>query len=92
MSEAFDKAKALLQQQGKLSNEDVEKLVTEHGAMSDDEKMWLEAERHKLERTSDEAVTLEQYLEAAKTLDTAAEGSEEYKKAEAIVTQYETGG
>ena len=92
MTEAFEKAKALLLEQKKLSNEEVEKLVAEHGAMTDDEKMWLEAERHKLERTSDEAVTLEQYLEAAKVLDTAEEGSEEYKKAEAIVAKYESGG
>lgn len=92
MSEAFDKAKALLQEQKKLSNEEVEKLIAEHGAMTDDEKMWLEAERHKLERSTEEAVTLEQYLEATKTLDTAEEGSEEYKKAEAIVTKYESGG
>lgn len=92
MTEAFDKAKALLQEQKKLSNEEVEKLVAEHGAMTDDEKMWLEAERHKLERSTEETVTLEQYLEATKTLDIAEEGSEEYKKAEAIVTRYESGG
>ena len=92
MSEAFDKAKALLQEKKKLSNEEVEKLIAEHGAMTDDEKMWLEAERHKLERSTEEAVTLEQYLEATKILDTAEEGSEEYKKAEAIVNKYESGG
>jgi hypothetical protein len=34
---------------------------------------------------------MEQYLEACKVLDTAEEGSEEYKKAEALVEQYEKG-
>jgi len=92
MSKAFEKAKELLEKQGTLSNEDVEKLVAEHGEINDDEKMWLEAEKLKKERASQESVTLEQYLEATKTLDSAEEGSEEYKKAEAIVEKYESGG
>ncbi len=92
MSATFDKLKELLAKQGSLSNEEVEKAVAEHGAMTDEEKMWLEAERHKLERSKTESVTLEQYLEASKILESAAEGSEEYKKAEAIVNRYESGG
>ncbi|RMG85857.1 MAG: hypothetical protein D6712_08745 [Chloroflexi bacterium] len=92
MTEAFEKAKALLESQGSLSNEEVEKLVAEHGEMTDEEKMELEAARHKKAREADEEVTLEQYLEAVKTLDNAEEGSDEYKKAEAIVKKYESGG
>lgn len=92
MSAAFDKLKDLLTKQGALSNEDVEKAVAEHGAMTDDEKLWLEAERHKLERSKGDKITVEQYMEACKVLDTAAADSEEYKKAEAIVNKYESGG
>lgn len=91
MSETFDKLKEMLTKQGTLSNEDVEKLVKEHGDMTDDEKMWLESERHKLERSQEETITLEQYLEATKVLDSAEEGSDEYKKAEALVEKYEAG-
>lgn len=92
MSAAFDKLKELLAKQNTLSNEEVEKLVAEHGALTDEEKIWLEAERHKLERAKGEKITMEQYMEACKVLDTAAEGSDEYKKAEEIVNRYESGG
>ena len=92
MSATFDKLKEMLTKQGSLTNEEVEKAVADSGAMTDDEKMWLEAERHKLERGKGEKITMEQYMEACKVLDTAAEGSDEYKKAEAIVNKYESGG
>jgi len=91
MSASFDKLKALLQEQGTLSNEDVEKIVAEHGDITDDEKMWLESEKHRLERSKQETVTMDQYLEALKQLDTLEEGSDEYKKAEALVEKYEKG-
>lgn len=91
MSETFDKLKAQLTAQGSLSNEEVEKMVGAHGPLTDEEKIWLEAERHKKERESQATITLEQYLEATKILDTAVEGSDEYKRAEAIVEKYESG-
>lgn len=92
MSEAFDKLKELLEKQGTLSNDDVEKLTKEHGELTDEEKMWLESEKLKKERDKEATVTMDQYLEATKILDTAEEGSEEYKKAEAIVEKFESGG
>ncbi len=91
MTATFDKLKELLDKQGSLSNEEVEKYVKEHGEMTDEEKMALEAERHKAERNKQATITLEQYLEATKILDSAAPDSEEYKKAEAIVEKYESG-
>ena len=91
MSESFDKLKALLAKQETLSNDEVEKIVAEHGALTDDEKMWLESEKHRLERAKEETVTMDQYLEALKVLDSAAEGSDEYNKAEALVDKYEKG-
>lgn len=91
-SETYQKLKAILDDKKALTKEEIDKFVADHGDMSDEEKMQLEADRLEAEKTTkDEAVTMEQYLEACKVLDTAAEGSEEYKKAEAIVNKYESG-
>lgn len=91
MSEAFEKLKELLAEHKTLSNDDVEKMVKEHGELTDEEKMWLESEKLRLERASTETVTMDQYLEALKVLDSAEEGSDEFKKAEEIVDRYEKG-
>lgn len=91
MSDTFDKLKALLAEKKTLSNDEVEKMVAEHGEMTDEEKLWLESEKHRLERAAQETITMDQYLEACKVLDSAEEGSDEYKKAEAIVDKYESG-
>lgn len=88
---AFEELKALLKSQGSLSPDDVTKLEAEHGAMSDEEKMWLESERLEMEK-ADATITMDQYLAALKVLDSAAEGSDEYNKAEALVDKYESGG
>lgn len=92
MSEAFDKLKAMLAEKGDLSPEDVEKITGEHGEITDEEKMWLESEKLRLEKAKTETITMEQYLEALGKLDTAEAGSDEYKKAEALVNRYESGG
>jgi len=91
---AFEKLKELLKSQGKLSTDDVEKLVKEHGEMSNDEKMWLESEKLEIEKKAKqtETITMDQYLAALKVLDSAAEDSDEYKTAEALVDKYESGG
>lgn len=88
---AFEPLKALLKSQGTLSNEDVEKLVAEHGELTSDEKMWLESEKLQIGKAS-ATVTMEDYLAALKVLDSADEGSDEFKKAEALVDKYESGG
>ncbi|NWF68129.1 MAG: hypothetical protein HXY40_03505 [Chloroflexi bacterium] len=92
MSAAYDKLKELLEKQGSLTNEEVDKVQAELGAMTDDEKLTLEADRHKKTRTSGKQITMEEYLAASKILDSAPEGSDEYQKAEAIVNAYESGG
>ena len=91
MSETYDKLKALLDKNKTLSKEDIDNMVAEHGEMTDEEKVKLEADKLETEKTSTERITMEQYLEACKVLDTAEAGSEEYKKAEALVEQYEKG-
>jgi hypothetical protein len=92
MSETFDKLKELLAKQGNLSEDDINKAIAASGAMNDTERTQLEAERYEKERAKDQKITLEQYLEASKVLDSAAEGSDEYKKALALVEKYESGG
>lgn len=92
MTDTFDKLKAMLADKGSLSNEDVEQTTAAHGEMTDDEKMWLEAERFKAQRAQGEQVTMEQYLAASQVLDTAAEGSAEYNEALKIVEAFESGG
>lgn len=91
MTATFDKLKALLAEKKDLSNDDVAAAIAADGEMTDEEKMWLESEKLKVQRSADAQITLEQYLEASKILDTAPEGSDEYKKAEEIVTKYEQG-
>lgn len=92
MSEAFDKLKTILAEKGTLSNDDVTKITGEHGDITDDEKMWLESEKLRLEKENKDTITIDQYLAALGTLDTAEAGSDEYKKAEALVQKYESGG
>jgi len=91
MSETYEKLKALLAKQGTLSEDDIGKLVGEYGPLSDTERTTLEAERYEVERAKGQKITLEQYLEASKVLDSAAEGSDAYKKALALVEAYESG-
>lgn len=91
MSASFDKLKELLEKQQKLSQEEIEKVTAEHGALTDDERVWIESERHRLERSQQETVTMDQYLAALKVLDTVEEGSDEFKKAEELVERYEKG-
>ncbi|MCA9915834.1 MAG: hypothetical protein KC496_20910 [Anaerolineae bacterium] len=91
MSAGYDQLIKLLTEKKTITAEDVEAAEKEHGALTDEEKLQLEAEKHKLEREGDATITMDQYLEATKTLDTAEEGSEEYKKAEAIVEKFESG-
>ncbi len=93
MSETFDKLKAVLAQKKTLTNDEVEKMVAEHGEMTDEEKIELEAQKLEAEKANkSEEVTLDDYLAALKVLDSAEEGSEDYKQAEAKVEKYEAGG
>jgi len=92
MSESFDKLKEFLTKNETLSDDEIKQVTDEHGDLTDEERVWIESERHRLARAKDETITMDQYLEALKVLDSAAEGSDEYKKADEIVTKYEQGG
>jgi hypothetical protein len=90
MSVTFDKLKELLAKQA-ITQQDIEKMIAEHGPMTEEETVQIAAEQHEKEREKQETITMEQYLEAAKVLDTASEGSPEYEKALKIVEKYESG-
>jgi hypothetical protein len=57
--------------------------------LTEEEKIWLNAERYARQRDKQEVITLEQYVAANKVLDTATEGSPEYVEAQRIVDLYE---
>jgi len=84
MSENFDKLKAKLTERGTLTDEEINA-----ANLTDEEKIWLNAERYSRQREKQEVITLDQYVAANKVLDTAVEGSPEYKEAERIVEAYE---
>ncbi|MEM6281648.1 MAG: hypothetical protein AAF787_05615 [Chloroflexota bacterium] len=93
MTETFDKLKAMLAEKKTISNDDIQKMVADHGDMTPEEMIELEAERLEAEKENKtEEVSLDDYLAALKVLDSAAEGSDEFKKAEATVEKYEAGG
>lgn len=91
MTAAFDHLEKILKEKGTLTNEEVEAAIKEHGEMTDEEKIQLEADRHEKERSSHVTITMDQYLEATKVLDSTPEDSEEHKKALEIVEKFESG-
>jgi transcription elongation GreA/GreB family factor len=90
MTKAFDVLKAALDEKGTLTDEEIAKAIEEHGEMTPEENMELSAAIHERKRAAEATVTMEQYLEATKVLDTAPEGSPEYVEAEKIVQKFES--
>jgi Ca2+-binding EF-hand superfamily protein len=91
MTATFDKLKAALQEKGTLTEEEIVQAVKEHGAMTAEENMQLSAEIFERQRASEKKVTMEQFLEANKVLDSADPNSEDYKKAQQIVDAFLAG-
>ena len=91
MTATFDRLKAALQEKGALSDEDIAQAVEEHGEMTAEENMQLAADIFERQRAVEKKVTMEQFLEANKILDTADENSEEYQKAQQIVDAFLAG-
>jgi hypothetical protein len=91
MTAAFDHLKKVLEEKGTLTHEEVADAETEHGAMTDEEKFWLESEKHKKETADRQTVTMDEYLKASEILDSVPEGSDEYNKALEIVERFESG-
>ncbi len=86
MSENFDKLKAKLAESGSLTDEE----ISAAAGLTDEEKIWLNAERYAKQRSKQgTTVTLEQYVAANKVLDTAAEGTPEHTEAQRVVDAYE---
>jgi hypothetical protein len=85
MSENFDKLKAKLAETGTLTDDEINAAT----GLTDEEKIWLNAERYDKQRDKQTAITLDQYVAANKVLDSAAEDSPEYKEALKTVEAYE---
>lgn len=92
MSASFDKLKAMLEEKGSVSPEDIKKITDENGEMTAEEMMELESLKLKKGKEARKEVTMDEYLAATKKMDEVEEGSEEYKKAEEIVKAFESGG
>jgi len=90
MTEAFDKLKAMLEEKGSLADADISQVEGELGALADDERLWLSVEAHDRKERAGDEVTLDQYLAATQTLESAAPGSPEYQEAERIVEAFES--
>jgi hypothetical protein len=91
MTATFDKLKAALEAKGTLTEEEIAQAVKDGGEMTAEENLWLSAEMHERQRTTQKKVTLEEFMEANKILDTADPSSEEYKNAEKIADAYLAG-
>jgi hypothetical protein len=85
MSENFDKLKAKLTETGTLTDDEINATA----GLTDEEKIWLNAERYAKQRDKQEVITLDQYVAANKVLDSAAEGSPEFVEAQKVVDAYE---
>jgi transcription elongation GreA/GreB family factor len=91
MTDTFDKLKARLDEKGDLTDEEVVRMVAEHGEMTAEENMDLSAAIHEKRRVAQATVTMEQFLEANEVLDTTDENSAEYKAAQKIVDAFLAG-
>jgi hypothetical protein len=91
MGKSFDTLKAMLNDKKTLTADDLKKVVDEHGELSEQEHVTLEALRLKIDQENRPEVSMDDYLKATKVLDTAEEGSEEYKAAEEVVKAFEQG-
>ena len=92
MSASFDKLKAMLEEKGSVSPEDIKKVTDESGEMTPEEMIELEHLKLKKGKEERKEVSMDEYLAATKKMDEVEEGSEEYKKAEEIVKAFESGG
>lgn len=91
MTETFDKLKAALAEKGTLAEDEIAQMVSQHGAMTQEENSWLMAEIHERKRSAQKTVTMEQFLEANKVLDTADPNSPEYQAAQKIADAFLAG-
>jgi hypothetical protein len=89
MTEAFEKLKTLLDQNGTLADEDITRVEGELGALEDDERLWLSVEIHDRRTREGDAITVEQYVAATQVLETSEPGSSEYDEAQRIVEAFE---
>lgn len=90
MTETFDKLKGLLETQGALSEDEIAQVEGDLGTLTDEERIWLSAEIFDRMHRQGEEITLDQYLAATQTLDSADPGSSEHAEALRIVEAFES--
>lgn len=85
MTDIFDKLKAQLAKSGALTDDELG-----DKSLTNNQQIWLSAERYGKQRNTQGKITLELYLDANKKLDNLPEGSPEYVAALNLVEQYES--
>ncbi|MBN2472783.1 MAG: hypothetical protein JXN59_18815 [Anaerolineae bacterium] len=89
MTTALDHLKARLQQQGTLTETDVIAVEAQLGPLTADERLWLSVEAHTRRQRAGDAITLEQYVQAARQFEISPPGSPESERALGIMTAFE---
>ncbi len=84
MTEVFEKLKAQLAATGTITDDELG-----NKALTDEERIWLSAERYSKQNNDRAKITLEAYVAANKTLDNTPEGSPEHEAAQKVVDEYE---
>jgi hypothetical protein len=90
-SAAFEVLQKIIEEKGKFTPEDMERVTKEHGELSEQEKADIAALQLEAEKKQKKAVTFEEFVEATKTMESAKEGSEGWKKAKETVDRFEAG-
>jgi hypothetical protein len=106
MTQAFDEIMKRIESAGTVSDEDAEKLIAEHGPLTNEEKKQLADSLKKAESKGEEKsvgekkaepeaeesadVTMEEYLNALATLDSSDVSDEEKASATKIKDRFES--
>jgi len=106
MTQAFDEIMKRIESAGSISNDEAEKLIAQHGPLTDEEKKRLAESLKKAESKDEEeaavekkaepdaeesaVVTMEEYLNALATLDSSDVNDEEKARATRLKDRFES--
>lgn len=89
MTKAFEQLRTLLQRQGTLTDEDFATIESQYGSVTDAERLWLSIEAHDRRQREGDAITVEQYVQATRLLESSPPGSPDYERARRIMDAFE---
>jgi hypothetical protein len=96
MTKAFDEIMKIIGEKGEIPDEKAKEIITEHGALTADEKKEVAAAIRmkkaltgKEQPTSGDEITLEDYMAALSVLDSDGASEEDRKKAQQVKDKFE---